>query len=89
MGLATVIGKHDRDAKGRPLDAEMRARMQRLRMWDLRVHSHSPADRNLIKAFNELNMLKDKLALSNAVVEKAAYTYRKIQERGLVRGRTI
>jgi transcription initiation factor TFIIB len=34
-------------------------------------------------------MLKDKLALSNAVVEKAAYIYRKIQERGLVRGRTI
>src|SRR5919199_6131148 len=67
----------------------MRVRMQRLRMWDLRVHSDNPADRNLIKAFNELNMLKDKLALSNAVVEKAAHIYRKIQERGLVRGRTI
>ena len=54
----------------------MRVRMQRLRMWDLRVHSDNPADRNLIKAFNELNMLKDKLALSNAVVEKAAHIYR-------------
>jgi transcription initiation factor TFIIB len=89
MGLSTVIDKHDRDASGRPLDAEMRARMQRLRMWDLRAHSNSPADRNLIKAFNELSMLKDKLALSNAVVEKAAYIYRKVQERGLIRGRTI
>jgi transcription initiation factor TFIIB len=89
MGLTTVIDKYDRDASGRPLDAEMRLIMQRLRMWDLRVHSHSPADRSLIKAFNELSMLKDKLALSNAVVEKAAYIYRKIQERGLIRGRTI
>jgi transcription initiation factor TFIIB len=89
MGLSTVIGKHDRDAKGRPIDAEMRARMQRLRVWDLRTHSHSSTDRSLMKAFNELSMLKDKLALSNAVVEKAAYIYRKIQERGLIRGRTI
>ena len=89
MGLATVIGKHDRDASGRPLDTEMRARMQRLRMWDSRTHSHSSTDRNLMKAFNELSMLKDKLALSNAVVEKAAYIYRKIQQMGLVRGRTI
>jgi transcription initiation factor TFIIB len=67
----------------------MRARMQRLRMWDLRTHSHSSADRSAMKAFNELSILKDKLALSNAVVEKAAYIYRKIQERGLIRGRTI
>jgi transcription initiation factor TFIIB len=89
MGLATVIGKHDRDASGRPLDAEMRARMQRLRMWDSRAHSHSSTDRSLIKAFNELSVLKDKLALSNAVVEKAAYIYRKVQDRGLIRGRTI
>jgi transcription initiation factor TFIIB len=89
MGLATTIGRNDRDASGRPLDAEMRAIMERLRIWDIRTHSHSPADRNLIKAFNELNMLKDKLALSDAVVEKAAYIYRKVEDRGLVRGRTI
>ncbi|HJT50127.1 MAG TPA: TFIIB-type zinc ribbon-containing protein [Nitrososphaeraceae archaeon] len=89
MGLSTIIDKHDRDASGRPLDAEMRIRMQRLRMWDLRSHGHSPADRSLMKAFNELNILKDKLALSNAIVEKAAYIYRKVQDRGLIRGRTI
>jgi transcription initiation factor TFIIB len=89
MGLATIIGKHDRDASGRPLDTEMRAIMQRLRMWDFRAHSRSAADRNLLKALNELSMLKDKLALSAAAVEKAAYIYRKIQDMGLVRGRTI
>ena len=36
-----------------------------------------------------LERVKDKLALSNAMVEKTAYIYRKAQERGLVRGRTI
>jgi transcription initiation factor TFIIB len=40
-------------------------------------------------AFDELDILKDKLALSNAVVEKAAYIYRKAQAGGLVKGRTI
>ena len=34
MGLATIIGKSDKDASGRPLDAEMRAMMERLRIWD-------------------------------------------------------
>jgi transcription initiation factor TFIIB len=33
--------------------------------------------------------LKEKLGLSDTIVEKAAYTYRKVQERGLIRGRTI
>jgi transcription initiation factor TFIIIB Brf1 subunit/transcription initiation factor TFIIB len=32
---------------------------------------------------------KEKLGLSDTIVEKAAYTYRKVQERGLIRGRTI
>jgi hypothetical protein len=34
MGLATIIGKDDRDAIGHPLDAATRARMQRLRIWN-------------------------------------------------------
>ena len=62
--------------------------MQRLRTWDLRAHIHTSADRNLVQAFNELDILKDKLALSYAVVEKIAYIYRKILGKGLVRGRT-
>jgi transcription initiation factor TFIIB len=42
-----------------------------------------------MKAFDELDILKDKLALSDAVVEKAAYIYRKAEDKGLIRGRTI
>jgi transcription initiation factor TFIIB len=40
-------------------------------------------------AFFKLDILKDRLGLSDSVVEKTAYIYRKAQERGLVRGRTI
>src|SRR5919206_104198 len=63
MGLATTIGKSNRDASGRLLDAAMCNRMQRLRTWDLRTRSHTSSDRNLLQAFNELDILKDKLGL--------------------------
>jgi transcription initiation factor TFIIB len=88
MGLATVIGRTNRDAYGRKIDAAMRTTMQRLRTWDSRTHIHTSADRNLVQAFNELDILKDKLALPDAVVEKSAYIYRKAQHKGLSRGRT-
>ena len=65
----------------------MHSRMDRLRTWDYRTQSST--HRNLRQAFNWLDVFKDKLVLSYAVVEKSAYIYRKAQERGLVRGRTI
>ena len=89
MGLSTVIGRTNKDASGRTLDAAMRSTMGRLRAWDFRSQAHSPTDRNLRQAFSELDRLKDKLGVSDAVIEKTAYIYRKAQERGLVRGRTI
>ncbi len=89
MGLSTVIGRADKDASGRVLDVAMRSTMGRLRAWDFRSQAHSPTDRNLRQAFSELDRLKDKLGVSDAVIEKTAYIYRKAQERGLVRGRTI
>lgn len=88
MGLATIIGKEDRDASGQKIDTSIRSTVKRLRTWDSRAYIHSSSDRNLIQAFNELNIMKDKLALSDAIVEKSAYIYRKAQTRGLVRGRT-
>ena len=89
MGLATVIGAEDRDAAGRSLPASMKAAIERLRTWDGRSQVHEPVDRNLRHAFSELDRLADKLNLSDAVIEKAAYIYRKALEKGLVRGRSI
>jgi transcription initiation factor TFIIB len=89
MGLSTIIGRTDRDASGQKLDAAMRSTMERLRTWDYRTQIHSATDRNLRNAFFKLDILRDRLGLSDSVIEKAAYIYRKAQERGLVRGRTI
>ncbi len=89
MGLSTVIGAANKDATGKPLSASVKSSIERLRTWDSRSQAHSSADRNLRQALNEMDKLKDKLALTDAVIEKAAYIYRKAMERKLVRGRSI
>ena len=89
MGLATVINPINKDASGKPLTATMKNTIERLRTWDSRSQVHEPVDRNFRQAFSELNRLKDKLAISESVVEKAAYIYRKALDKGLVRGRSI
>ncbi|KAG2473601.1 MAG: Transcription initiation factor IIB [Nitrosopumilales archaeon] len=89
MGLSTVIGAANKDSTGKPLSASMRSSIERLRTWDSRTQAHSSSDRNLRQALNEMDKLKDKLALADAVIEKAAYIYRKAMEKKLVRGRSI
>jgi transcription initiation factor TFIIB len=89
MGLATVIGRDSRDASGQKLDPAMCYTMNRLRIIDSRTQVYTPTAINRKRAFNELDILKDKLGLSDAAVEKVAYLYRKIQKRKLTRGRSI
>jgi transcription initiation factor TFIIB len=89
MGLSTMIGKEGTDAAGNLIDSATRMRMGRLRMWNSRSQSHSPTERNLQQAFTMLSRIKDRLGLPSHVTEKAAYTYRKAQERGLIRGDSI
>src|ERR687887_1737999 len=89
MGLATIVGKHDKDANGTKINPSIRSTMQRLRTWDFRLQLNTPSDRSLREAFQLLDTLKDKLGLSDAVVENTAYLYRKAQQRKFLRGRSI
>ncbi len=88
-GLSTVINPQNKDASGKPLSTSMRSTIERLRTWDRRSQAHESVDRNLRQALTELNRLKDKLAISANVLEKAAYIYRKGMEKNLARGRSI
>jgi transcription initiation factor TFIIB len=88
-GLYTIIGRANRDASGQLLDATSLSTIERLRLWDSRIQLHNPNYRSLKQGLYELDAVKDKLGLSNAVVEKAAYIFRKAQEKKLVAGRTI
>jgi transcription initiation factor TFIIB len=89
MGLSTIIGKQNKDSTGHTLDSYVSSSMQRLRVWDARTRSNVSGRRNLMLAFNELGKLKDKLGLSNAIAEKAAYIYRKAEEKQMIRGRSV
>ena len=88
-GLSTAIGRVDRDAFGRKLPFSTRLQMWRLRKWQIRSRVHSSIDRNLAQAMAELDRLSDKVSVPAAVKEKAAVTYRKALDEGLVRGRSI
>jgi len=89
MGLSTIIGQQNKDATGKPLDSSMKKSIERLRTWDSRSQAHSSAERNLRQALSEMDKMKAKLSLSDSVIEKAAYIYRKAIERKLVKGRSI
>ena len=89
MGLSTIIGWTNKDSSGHRLDDVMHSRMKKLRTWDSRIHLHTSVEKSLKQAFNELDSLKDKLGLSDVIVEKTAYIYRKAEERALLRGRAI
>jgi transcription initiation factor TFIIB len=89
MGLATIVGKENRDAAGTKIDPSVSSAMQRLRTWDSRVQLSLPSGRNRREAFMLLDTLKDKLGLSDAVIENTAYLYRKAQQRKFLRGRSI
>ena len=89
MGLSTIIGTQNKDATGKPLDSSMKKSIDRLRTWDSRSQAHTSAERNLRQALSEMDKLKDKLSLTDVVIEKAAYIYRKAIDRKLVKGRSI
>ncbi|HYY70792.1 MAG TPA: transcription initiation factor IIB [Nitrososphaeraceae archaeon] len=88
QGLTTKIGNTNRDASGNVINSMMMVRLNRMKNLDRRSQINKSA-RNLGRAFRQLDSLKDKLGLSNAVIEKTAYIYRKVQEAGLVRGRKV
>jgi len=89
MGLSTMIGSSNRDASGRSFDSPMRNTIDRLRKWDHRSPAFGNQEKNLSVALSELDKMADKLGVSQAVKERAAYIYRKALDRGLLRGRSI
>lgn len=88
-GMTTIIGRIDKDAYGKRIPLETRIRMFRLRRQQRMSRVNSGVDRNLAEAMSELDMLTERLHVSSTIKEKAAVTYRKALNMGLVRGRSI
>lgn len=89
MGISTQVGKLERDSSGQLLETDIQNTMKRLRTWDSRIQVRDSSLRSYRTAYTLLNKLKDKLNLPYAVIENAAYVYRKVQQEGMVRGKTI
>jgi transcription initiation factor TFIIB len=87
-GLSTLIGLNDTDGRGKMLDPVQKETIQRLRTWNNRSQLNDSISRNLDKALKYLNNFGDKLYLSPAVMENAAYIYRKAAIRKLAKGRS-
>ena len=89
QGLSTRIGRENRDFTGEMIfDSSILSILQRIRTWDYRTQTRSSKGISRKIAFGQLDRLKQKLALPDPVVQKAAYIYRKVQQKEIVRGRT-
>jgi transcription initiation factor TFIIB len=87
-GLSTVIGNVDKDAAGNSISSYMKYAFNRLRTWDSRSKSNS-SERNLRSAFVIMASVQSKLEISDTVIERSAYLYRKALTKNIIRGRTI
>jgi transcription initiation factor TFIIB len=84
---STIIGRSNVDAIGKKISKDMENKIDKLRIWERRTRYINAKDRNLKSAFTQLNSIKHKLGLSNAIVEKSFYIYKKASSSGLIQGR--
>jgi len=89
MGLPSFVSKSNRDASGKSLNYKTISSMNRIRLWDSRSKIKNSSEKNLRIALLEIEKLKEKLFLSDIVVERSAYLYRKSANSELIRGRSI
>jgi transcription initiation factor TFIIB len=88
-GLSTTIGWQDKDALGKKLNAETRAKLYRLRKWQRRSKVSDSNQRNLAYALSEMSKISYKLNLPRNVIETSSILYRHALQKKLIRGRTI
>ena len=89
VGLSTTIDTSGRDGRGQRLSDYQKAQLYRLRKWHRRSKVSSSSDRNLAYALSELTKSAFKMNLPRNVIETAAFIYRKVVKKRLVKGRSI
>lgn len=87
--LSTMISYSNVDADGVAISVDQRSAIQRMRRWNKISNSNRSYHRNLKNAFAILIRIKDKLSLSDTMIEKSAYYYRKTLDQNLIKGRSI
>jgi transcription initiation factor TFIIB len=88
MGLSTSISISKTDAHGVSLDSRSVQSLHRMRQLN-KFSTNRSRQRNYASAFMLLNNIKDKLHLTDSVVQQAAHNYRKAVELRMAKGRSI
>ena len=87
-GLTTTITNQNTDAYGTSLNQDQISNVNKIRYYN-RLSDSKTHIRNLKNAFAVMATTKDKLTLTDPVIERAAYYYRKTLNSGLIKGRSI
>lgn len=88
-GLSTIINYSNTDANGAVLNQEQIAKSNKIRYLDKIYGSNKNYLRNFKNAFAIMATVSDKLALTDSIVERSAYYYRKAFDSNLIKGRAI
>jgi len=87
-GLSTIIMHSNSDAYGTSLNQDQISSINKIRYYD-KLSDSKTHIRNLKNAFAVMAAIKDKLTLTDPVIERAAYYYRKTLNSRLIKGRSI
>jgi transcription initiation factor TFIIB len=87
-GLSTIITYSNTDAYGTSLNQHQISSINKIRYYDKMSDSKNHI-RDLKNAFALMAATKDKLTLTDPVIERASYYYRKTLSSGLIKGRSI
>jgi transcription initiation factor TFIIB len=88
-GLSTVITSANVDASGSALNHDQLQNVNKIRYLDKVSNNNRTQIRNLKNAFISMAAIRDKLTLTDPVMERAAYYYRKTLHNKLIKGRSI
>ncbi len=87
--LSTEIDQFNRDARSKKLKSDVSRQMRKLRRWHKKLTYNDSKARNLSVALSQLNRIASALSLPSNIIEQTALLYRKILNKGLVKGRVI
>ena len=88
-GLSTIIMSANIDASGSTLNHDQIQNVNKIRFLNKISINNRTQIRNLKNAFVTMAAIRDKLTLTDPVMERAAYYYRKTLHNKLIKGRSI
>jgi len=86
IGLPSIIDRKNVDANGKHIHGPEIEKMRRLNKFTISGNSKT---KNLNKAINEIRRITEIIGFNALIAERACYIYRKILNRGAIRGRSI